>query len=191
MVFDRWISILSVLLPLLWGCSPLYPPNTFLKKDLEKYRVKRVAVISFFNNTKVKEAGEVVTRAFVEGLFDHKTFDVEFPGNVRKLLVAERIITRKGIGDNHIKLIGNRLNVDAVIIGWVDQYSRGKKGEDTTIPLVSVNARMVHTASCSVLWIGQNRRRGDDYVTILDFGRISSATALARKVVDELIETIP
>ncbi len=191
MVVDRWISIFIILVPFLSGCSFLNSPNTFLKEDFQRYHVKRIAVLPFFNNTNARDAGKVVTRAFVEGLFDRKDLKVELPGNVRKLIVAERIIIRKGIGADHIKLIGKRLNVDAVIIGWVGNYTRGVKGQGAKVPIVSVNARMVHAESCSVLWIGQNKRRGDDYVTILDYGRINSVAALARKVVDELMETIP
>lgn len=190
-VVGRWISVFIILVPLLSGCSFLDPPNTFLKEGFQRYRVKRVAVLPFFNNTNARDAGEVVTGAFVEGLFDRKNLEVELPGNVRKLIVAERIIIRKGIGADHIKLIGKRLNVDAVIIGWVESYGTGVKGQDTKVPIVSVNARMVHAESCSVLWIGQNKRSGDDYVTIFDFGRIDSVAALARKVVDGLMETIP
>jgi hypothetical protein len=74
-------------------------------------------------------------------------------------------------------------------MGRVEEYSGDKEGQkDKT---VSVNARMVHTASCSVVWMGQNTRKRDDYVVILNYGQISSMAALARKVVYELIETIP
>lgn len=186
---NRSVAILIVFSSLLSGCSFFPSPDTFLKEDFEKYHIKRVAVLPFYNNTNVKGAGQVVTRAFVEGLFDRKNLEVEFPGNVRKFLIGERIIIRKGIGADHIKLIGKRLNVDAVIIGWVEKYSGVGKGRGPQIPVVSVSARMVDTRSCSVLWIGQNSRRGDDYVTILDYGRIRSVAALARKVVSELIET--
>ncbi|MFH1673456.1 MAG: hypothetical protein ABIF87_08555 [Pseudomonadota bacterium] len=190
-VVIRWISIFFLVLSLLSGCSILSSPNTFLKQDVAKYSIKRVAVLPFSNNTDAKEAAEVATNAFVEGLFDSKNLKVEFPGNVRKLILSERIIIRRGIGNDHIKLIGKRLNVDAVIIGWVEKYSSGVKGQGAAIPVVSINARMVHAESSSVLWIGQHMRRGDDYVTILDFGQINSVAALARKVADELLETIP
>lgn len=185
------VSILIVFLSLFSGCSFLPAPNTFLKENFEKYHIKRVAILPFYNNTSIKNAGKVVAKAFVEQLYDYKNLEVEFPGNIRRLLIEERIIIRKGMGSDHIKLIGKRLNVDAIIIGWIEKYDVGGGKRDTRIPIVSVNARMVHTKSCSVLWIGQNKRRGDDYITIFDYGQISSVAALARKVVHELIETIP
>jgi TolB-like protein len=186
---NQSITILTIFLSILSGCSLLTPPNTFLKEDFEKYHIKRVAVLPFCNKTNVKSAGKIVTRAFTEALFKQKNFEVELPGNVTKLLIEERIIIRKGIKSAHIKLIGKRLNVDAVIIGRVDEYSGDDEGR--TAQTVSVHARMVHTKSCSIVWTGQNKREDDDYVIILDYGQISCTAALARKVVYELIETIP
>lgn len=190
MLDRRYISIFIIFFSFIPGCFLLRPPNTFLQEDFEKYHIKRVAVLPFFNNTNVKDAGEILTRAFLEELFDSEKLDVEFQGNVRKFLVRERIIVRKGVTVDNIKLIGKRLNVDAVIIGWVEQYYGGE-GKDAKIPVVSVNARMIHTDSCSVVWIGQNKRTGDDYITVLDFGKIRSVAALARRLVSELVETIP
>ena len=183
------IIIFAFFLSILSGCSLLTSPNSFLKEDFKKYHIKRVAVLPFCNNTSVKSAGEIVTRAFTEALFRRKEFEVELAGNVTKLLIEERIIIRKGIKSARIKLIGKRLNVDGVIIGRVEEYSGDKDGR--TAKTVSVDARMVHTKSCSIVWTGQNKRSEDDYVVILDHGQISSTATLARKMVYELIETIP
>jgi len=147
-------------------------------------------VLPFYNRSSTIAAGKVVTKAFIGELYDSGKFEIEFPGNVKKFIVGERIIIRKGIGADHIKLIGERLNVDAIIIGCVEKYeSEGKK--KTQIPVISFDARMIHTDSCSILWIGDNNRRGDDYETIFGIGRIRSLADLSRRVVKELIDTIP
>lgn len=184
-ILCKTFSILIILFSVFSGCS--VHPNTFSKKNLEKYSVRRVAVIPFYNNTTAKTAGKVVTNCFVEELLNSKDIEVEFPGNVRKLLVEERIIIRKGIGSGQIRLIGKRLNVDAVIIGRVTEYG-GDDGSGS--PVVSVNARIIHTDTSSILWMGQNKRTGDDYIKVFDIGRIDSAPKLARNVVRELILTI-
>ena len=135
-------------------------------------------------------ADQIVTKAFVEELYDSGKFEIEFPGNVAKFIVVERMIVRKGIGSDHIKLIGKRLDVDAVIIGCVKKYESEGKIQDVQIPVISVDARMIHADSCSILWIGQNYRRGDDYETIFGIGRIKSLADLSRVLVNELINTI-
>jgi TolB-like protein len=50
---------------------------------------------------------------------------------------------------------------------------------------------MVDAKTGEILWMAQYRRTGDDYIKILDFGKIRSVGALTKKVVGEMIETIP
>jgi hypothetical protein len=182
--------IFILCLSFLSGCFFLPSPDRFLKNDFEAYKIKRIAVLSFYNRSTTKAAGGIVTKAFIEELYNSGKFEIEFPGNVKKFIVGERIIIRKGIGADHIKLIGERLNVDAVIIGCVEKYE-SEGGKNTQIPVIYVDARMIHADSCSILWIGRNYRRGDDYETIFGIGRIRSLADLSREVVNELIDTIP
>lgn len=183
-VFILWLSFLS-------GCALPPSPNKFLKNDFEEYKIKRVAVLPFYNRSTTMAAGGIVTKAFIGELYDSEKFEVEFPGNVKKFIVRERIVIRSGIGSDHIKLIGKRLNVDAVIIGCVKKYESEGKKKTAQIPVISVDARMIHADSCSILWIGQNYRRGDDYETVFGIGRIKFLADLSREVVKELIEIIP
>jgi len=185
------IAIFILCLSFLSGCSFLHSPNNFRAKDFDEYKIKRVAVFPFYNRSNTMNAGEIVTKAFIGKLYDSGKFEIEFPGNVKKFIIGERIIIRKGIGADHIKLIGKRLNVDAVIIGCVKKYESEGKKKNARIPVISVDVRMIHTNSCSILWIGQNYSRGDDYETIFGIGRIRSLSALSRKLVNELIDTIP
>ena len=183
-IFILWLSFLS-------GCSFLPSPNKFLKNNFEEYKIKRVAVLPFYDRSTAMAADAIVTKAFIGELYDSGKFEIEFPGNVKKFIERERIIIRKRIGSDHIKLIGERLNVDAVIIGCVEKYESEGKIQNVQIPVISVNARMVHADSCSILWTGHNCRRGDDYETIFGIGRIKSLSALSREIVKELIDTIP
>ncbi|MBU2520693.1 MAG: CsgG/HfaB family protein [Proteobacteria bacterium] len=188
--FSYCIVIFILCLFFLSGCFFLPSPNRFLKNDFEEYKIRRIAVLPFYNGSTTKAAGGIVTKAFIEELYDSGKFEIEFPGNVEKFIVGERIIIRKGIGADHIKVIGERLNVDAIIIGCVKKYeSEGKK--NAQIPVISVDARMIHADSCSILWLGDNYRRGDDYETFFGIGRIISLADLSREVVKELIDTIP
>ena len=173
------------------GCFSLHSPNNFLAKDIDEHKIKRVAVLPFYNGSTTTSADGIVTKAFIGELYNSGKFEIEFPGNVKKFIVRERIIVRNGIGSDYIKLIGKRLNVDAVIIGCVKEYESEGKKKTAQIPVISVDARMIHVDSCSILWIGQNYRRGDDYETIFGIGRIRSLANLSRRVVKELINTIP
>jgi len=89
--FSYCIAIFILGLCFLSGCFFLPSPNRFLKNDFEEYKIKRIAVLPFYNRSTMKTAGEIVTKAFIEELYDSGKFEIEFPGNVKKFIVGERI----------------------------------------------------------------------------------------------------
>ncbi len=137
------------------------------------------------------EASRVVTSAIIASLVEKGRFHVEFPGNVRSFLVGERIIVRTGVDLDTIKLMGKRLGVDAVVLGQVEEYIGAKEATRAVVPVVSVSTRIVDAQTGKILFMAKHRRTGDDYIKILDFGKIRSAGELTKKVVDEIIEMIP
>lgn len=173
------------------GCYSHSGVNSYLRIGADISKIKKVAVFSFHNNTKVTEASSIVTKAFIAELFERKKFKIEFPGNVRNFLVNERIIIRTGIGLQTIKLMAKRLGVDAVILGEVDKYIGVDDRKRAVIPIVSIRCRMIGARSGKVLWMAQHDRTGNDYISILDFGKVRSVAALTRKVVGEMVETMP
>jgi len=182
---------ISLLLAVGPGCCLSSSPNSYLRKGIDKSNIKKVAVISFHNNTQIAEASHVVTKAFIAGLFERKQFKIEFPGNVKNLLVSERVIVRTGLDLQTIKLMAKRLGVDAVILGEVDEYVGVDDRKKSVIPVVSIRSRMVDTRTGKILWLAQHRKTGDEYIKVLDFGKVRSVARLARKVVGEMIETMP
>lgn len=184
-------SLIGLFLVACPGCCFLSGPNSYLRPGIDKSKIKKVAVCTFHNNTQVTEAGNIVTDAFIAGLFERKGFKIEFPGNVRSFLVSERIIVRTGIDLQSVRFMAKRLGVDAVILGEVDEYKGVEEREKAVIPAVTIRSRMVDGQSGKILWMAQHRRTGNDYVKVLDFGKVRSVAALTRKVVNEMIETMP
>ena len=184
-------SLISLLLVVCSGCYSLSGPNSFLRTGIDKSKIKKVAVCSFHNNTQVAEASRVVTKAFIAGLFERKEFKIEFPGNVKSLLLSERIVVRTGIDLQTMHCMAKRLGVDAVILGEVDVYVGVEDRKKAVIPRVCIRSRMVDSRSGKILWMAQHWRTGDDYIKVLDFGKVRSVAALTRKVVGEMIETMP
>ena len=166
-------------------------PNAYVRKDFDQSQIRKVAVFPFYNNTKVAEASKIVTGAFIAGLVDTRRFQVEFPGNIKSFLVTERIIVRTGVDLDTIKLMGKRLGVDGVVLGQVDEYIGAEEGRRAVVPLVCISSRLVDTRTGKILFMAQHRRTGDDYIKVLDFGKIRSAGALTRKVVGEMIDAMP
>ena len=171
------------------GCSHSMP-NTYVRKDYDASSLRKVAVFPFHNRTNTCEASKVVTSAFVAGLVEKGRSQVESQGNITGFLVSERIIVRTGLDLDSIKCMGKRLGVDAVILGEVEEFVGMDEKNRGVVPVVSINSRMVDGRTGRILWMAQHRKTGDDYVKILNFGKVRSVGELTKKVVGEMIRTM-
>lgn len=191
MSLTRKFIFLLVILAFISACSSAATPYTFVRKNHDQPEVKKVAIFSFHNNTMIIEANKIVIGAFVASLVKMKKFKVEFPGNIKNFLVSERIIVRTGVDLNTIKLMGKRLGVDAVIMGRIEEFVGMEEKKRGVIPVVSISSRMVDVRTGKILWMAQHRKTGDDYIKVLDFGKVRSVGKLTQKVVLEMIKTMP
>ncbi len=191
MSLARKFIFLLVILEFISACSSATTPHAYVRKNHDQPGVKKVAIFSFHNNTMIAEASKIVTGAFVASLVKTKKFKVEFPGNIKSFLVNERIIVRTGVDLDTIKRMGRRLGVDAVIMGRIEEFVGMEEKKRGVIPMVSISSRLVDVRTGKILWMAQHRRTGDDYIKVLDFGKVRSVGELTKKVVLEMIETMP
>ncbi|MEA1900537.1 MAG: hypothetical protein U9N47_07215 [Thermodesulfobacteriota bacterium] len=191
MSLTKKFIFLLVILQFISACSSATTPYAYVRKNHNQPVVKKVAIFSFHNNTMIAEANKIVTGSFVASLVKMRKFKVEFSGNIKNFLVSERIIVRTGVDLNTIKLMGRRLGVDAVIMGRIEEFVGMEEKKRGVIPAVSISARMVDVRTGKILWMAQHRRTGDDYIKVLDFGKVRSVGELTKKVVLEMIETMP
>jgi hypothetical protein len=139
----------------------------------------------------VAQASENVTAAFVAQLVEAEKFQIEFSGNVKSFLVSERVVVRTGVDLDTIKLMGKKMNVDAVFVGQVDEYVGGDEGENGLVPVVSIGSRLVETKAGKIVFMAHYRKTGDDYISVLDFGKIRSVGELTEKVAGEIVDALP
>ncbi len=191
MSLTKKFIFLLVILEFISACSSATTPYAYVRKNHDQPGVKKVAIFSFHNNTTIAEANKIVTGAFVASLVKMRKFKVEFPGNIKSFLVSERIIVRTGVDLNTIKLMGRRLGVDAVIMGRIEEFVGVEEKKRGVIPVVSISSRMVDVRTGKILWMAQHRKTGDDYIKVLDFGKVRSVGELTQKVVLEMIEMMP
>lgn len=176
---------LSLVLPLLFmACCAISPKP--LPPDAAK-QIKKVAVLPFYNLTGQKDAGKIVADIFVTEMFKSARFRVEEPGNIAQFMIQERMDTVGEIEIEKLKILGRRLDVDEVLTGTVEEFD---DGISSGVPIVSITARMIDSNSGRLIWSAQNKKRGDDYIIVLDLGEVRSVTTLTQKVVREMIEAI-
>ncbi|MGE4296513.1 MAG: hypothetical protein AB7E47_00670 [Desulfovibrionaceae bacterium] len=170
------------------GC--MGAPLKYAQEDVG-HDIHSVAVFPFHNTTRAPDAGAIVTGAFIAGLVKEGRYLVEFPGNIRSMLVKERIVVRTGMDCATIALMGRRLGVDGVVLGEVEEFVGAETARRGVVPVVAFNTRLLDARDGRIVFIAQNRRTGDDYETVLRIGKITSAGALARKAVDEVVSAMP
>ena len=150
-------------------------------------RLRKIAVMPFYNMSGRREAGHIVSDTFVSELFASDLFNVEEPGNVRSFMIREHVDTVGELEIERIRILGMRLKADALLIGTVEEFDEGLR---SGVPAVSVSARIIDARNGRLVWAGYRKRRGSDYIIAFDIGKVRSATALTQKIAAEMIETI-
>ena len=171
-------------LPVLNGCGGLSGPSYSLRGE-DTGRIRKLAVLPFYNRSRNSDAGDIVTNIFVSELFKDSGYLVEEPGNIRQFFIQEQVEKLGEIGVERLKILGKRLRVDAVLLGTVDVFD-DRRG----VPSVGINARIVESGSGRLVWTAEHERRGDDYAIIFEVGTVRTPARLAQKVVKEMISTI-
>lgn len=153
--------------------------------------VGRVAVIPFTNATSAPQAGRVATGAFIAGLVGTGRFRVEFQGMVRSFFIRERLVVRGGMDLKTLAMMRDRLGLDAVVVGRVEEYAGSEDIRRAVMPRATLSVRVVDTATGRILFMARRHRTGEDYATVLGMGRVLTTGALCRLLVDEIVERMP
>ncbi len=147
------LFLLIVGLCLLSGCTGR--AVRYVNTEADFSYIKNVAILPFNNLTSDKFAGEKVRSAMMVDLLSRNVFEVTEQGEVSKALT--QVLRATGASEGMvvdfdretIKLLGERLGVQAIIVGSVEEFhgSRGASGGEVTL-----SVRMLDTSSGVVLW---------------------------------------
>ncbi|HHL40057.1 MAG TPA: hypothetical protein ENJ37_06095 [Deltaproteobacteria bacterium] len=135
------------------GCAPT--SLIYISPSANFSYIKKVAVLPFNNLSEDRYAGERVRSIVTVDLMSRQVFEVMEQGEVSKVLSI--IFREEGFEEGRavqvdketLNLIEQRLGVQAVILGSVDEYSGGRYGGNT---VVSISLRMLDTSSGIILW---------------------------------------
>lgn len=181
MNFKNSLLIVVSLLILVSCASSL--PRTKVTSGIKKGSICKIAIIPFENETAYKLGGELVTKAFIAVLVK-EGWQVTPEGDVRKILLQERIFPGEEPSLSFYSLIKERLDVDVVIKGRVVEMKM-KMIERETIPVIALWIEGIDANTGKLLWSSYHRRQGDHYRKFLHFGVVRTMTELARRIAIE------
>lgn len=162
MLNDIWKVTRFLLLPILfYGCGGT--TIRYLNPTANFSHIKKVAVAPFSNFSDDRYAGEKVINALTIELLSRYAFDVIEHGEVSKAL---SLIKEGGFEENKnieldkekIKLLGEKLGVQAIIMGAVNDYSGSRGGPANNV--VSISVKMIDIESGTILWQASTSKLG-------------------------------
>jgi tetratricopeptide (TPR) repeat protein len=114
-------------------------------------------------------------------------FHVVEPAVVRRALLELGLWSVGGLDPDALRLLGERLGAPYFVRGTLFRFSDGR-GQNASPPRVELTLTMVDARRERLVWIGHHARGGDDYRGLLELGSVTTAVALADRVVAELVE---
>lgn len=188
-----YLFLSTVILILLSNCNPSnkIPVYSDLKQEKEGLdNIKKVGVLPFVNESGRRGAGDIVTNTFIAVVFKSGVFSVMEKGNIERFLLDEKVKNVNAMDVEQIRRLGERLGIDAVFIGAVEEFSGSEKGDRSVTPIVGIRVRLIDIKTGKVLWMVRHKRRGSDYITVFGIGQVRSVSALTKRVISEVIKTI-
>lgn len=191
MIHLRFLAMLSVMLIFtISGCGGKATSQSFVRDDVDLGFITRVAVFPFVNNTDDKFAAERAGNIVTTQILHSRIFDVVDMGLVSSALRDEAIDDVSLIDTATMSRLGQRLNVQAFILGSVDHSSQIRRGT-IVYPEISMTLRLVDAKASLVLWQANGQRNGDSVMGRLFGLPPSDAYQITLHLAGDLLETIP
>jgi hypothetical protein len=166
------------------GSRGTYRPKEFYKvppKPAAGGEPLRIAVLPFLNDSRRRNAGEILALQFMKQLYGRRNLEVVEPGELRQALLSTRTIMEGGLSIPQAELLHAVLGVDLLLTGNVMNYADSSGPWGT--PTVNFSARVFDVKTRRVTWSSISYNWGDDGVFFFGMGKVTTAHALASRMV--------
>lgn len=161
------------------------PLGWYSSRDLLVEQERTVAIIPFFNRSTRKHAAELQVLHLAKQLVADGSFKILEFGVIRDKLLNMRVIMNDGISIPSLDLVGISLGVDLLLNGVVFDYL------DTvgygSYPRIDFSMQMFDRDNKNILWSSYSHNQGNDGVYFFEYGRVTTAGALADKMCRALV----
>ena len=146
--------ILACMLLSLTGCGGKVATKSFVRENTNLSLIKTVAVLPFEGGGRAPRIRELT----MTQLLDIGVFDVIDKGRVDIFLQQEAIPPDAPLDSSTIRRMGQSLNVQAVILGSVEQATETRGS--ASFPEITMTMRLVDCESGQLLWQASGRGSG-------------------------------
>ncbi len=176
----------------LTGCSLPFvgKSKAFVRENVDFGFVKKIAVLPVENNSKDEFAPELVRDVIITRILAMKLFDVTDKGLVDSFLKEEAIDPGKPLDTATIKRLGQKLNVQCVLLTTLDIAADSRQGS-MSYPEISVTLRLLEVETGLVIWQAGGHQSGDSIWRRL-FGLAGrDKYQVTVSLVEDILRTIP
>ncbi|MBU0730582.1 MAG: hypothetical protein KKA70_12660 [Proteobacteria bacterium] len=125
--------------------------NSYVRDDIDLSFINRIAVLPFENNSSDKYAASRIRNIAITQILSLGLADVIDKGLVDSVILEEAVEANKPIDQMTLKRLGQRLNVQAFLMGNVDSSGTVRRGS-MTFPSAALTLRFVDARAAKILW---------------------------------------
>jgi TolB-like protein len=151
----------------------------------EREATYTIAVMPFRNESDIRGAGMVATYMFIVELFKNDNFVPLSYGDIRHLVVHFRVRSKGELDFDKSEAIKDSSGVDGILVGTVEHFDEEK---GSVPPEALISARLIDARTGKIVWYDGFHYRGDDGISILDWGRLRSAENVAQEVISKSVK---
>jgi len=146
--------ILSVILFCLPGCGTSSVTKSYMRENASLAHIQHVAVLPFAGGAEARRIREYA----MTQLLSSGTFDVVDKGLVDSVLAQEAIGAGAPIDASTLRRLGQLLNVQAFILGSVEQTSQARG--NASFAEITMTLRLIDSETGVLLWQASGRGSG-------------------------------
>lgn len=154
-MIKRTVAV-SLLFLLINGCGGKYAYKEYLRENVDMGAISRIAVLPFHNFTSDAFVAERNRDIATTQLLAIGIADVVDRGLVDTVMAEEVIDPKLPVDQINMKRLGQRLNVQAFLLGSIDLAGEKRTGA-VAYPILGVTLRLVEAQSGIVIWQSSGR----------------------------------
>jgi len=150
----RWLVLLLSALPMIVGGCASSGATSFIHPNVDFGHIRRCALLPFENLTPDEFADERVQSIFLMEILEEGVLEIIGPGEALFAMRALRVEPSSSLSPETVKLIGERLSVDAVFFGTIENYGVNKADRERHNEVTAIFT-MAETETGVVIWQSQ------------------------------------
>ncbi|MGE5047447.1 MAG: hypothetical protein ACM3PC_02680 [Deltaproteobacteria bacterium] len=169
------------------------PRSSYRSAALDFSAPRTIAVLPFQNLTRRRNAGDVVSLAFVRQLQSLSSVRVTEPGVLRDDLLRFRVVLQGGISLDVARMTMELVHADLALTGVVRSFDDALNADG--VPRLEYTVMLLDRRGDEVVWRSTSYSQGDDGVFFFDAGKVSTvgdlACRMAQSTVRAMVEQRP